>query len=198
MRHRLSAALVCATAALWAGSGVPAAHADPPPPDPALIGPAAGGEAPPPSPVDTFAAASEQTKSNPTGFLSGLMGPGGLAANAGIGLTAASPVDPLAAGWNLLLPNNYRMPAGDNPYVLESGVAPGPFARVDAFKGQHAIAHGGMGRMPGSELGAPLPGTAPLPGSNIPAGLEQYYVPPGAPGDAPPAVPIFDPAAPAG
>ena len=193
MRYRLSSALVCATAAVWAlASGV--ASADP---DPVLIGPAGTGDAPPPpppAPVDPFAAASEATKSNPTGFLTQFLGPGGPSADSGIGLSAPSPVDPLAAGWSLLLPNNYRMPAGENPYVLQSGVAPGPFARVDAFKGQHAIAHGGMGRMPGNELGAPLPGTAPLPGMNVPAGLEQYYVPPAAPADVPPVVPLIPPA----
>lgn len=196
MRHRLSATLVCATAAFWAlASGVAAADPEPAQPDPALIGPAAAGDAPPPpAPVDPFVAASDATKSNPTGFLTQFLGPGGPSAGAGIGLSAPSPVDPLAAGWSLLLPNNYRMPAGDNPYVLQSGVAPGPFARVDAFKGQHAIAHGGMGRMPGTELGSPLPGTAPLPGTNVPAGLEQYYVPPVAPSDAAPAVPVFPPA----
>lgn len=195
MRNRLSSALVCATAAVWAlASGV--ASADP---DPVLIGPA-GGDAPPPAPapVDPFAAASEQTKSNPTGFLTQFLGPGGVSAGAGIGLSEPSPVDPFAAGWSLLTPNSYRMPAGDNPYALESGVAPGPFARVDAFKGQHAIAHGGMGRMPGNELGAPLPGTAPMPGMNVPAGLEQFYVPPAVPpatpGNAVPPAPLIPPA----
>ena len=193
MRHRLSAALACATA-FWAlASGIATADPEPAPTDPALIGPEAAGDAPPPAPVDPFAAASEATKSNPTGFLTQFLGPGGPSAGAGIGLSEPSPVDPLAAGWELLLPNNYRMPAGDNPYVLQSGVAPGPFARVNAFKGQHAIAHGGMGRMPGSELGIPLPGTAPLPGSNVPAGLEQFYVPPAAPADTPPPVPVIPP-----
>ncbi|MGV1088931.1 MAG: hypothetical protein ACOYBX_13190 [Mycobacterium sp.] len=198
MRHRLSAALVCATAAFWAlGSGVAAADPDPALPDPALIGPAAGSEVPPPAALD-FAAASAETKSNPTGFLTQMLAPGGISSGAAIGLSTPSPTDPLSAGLGLLIPNSYRMPAGENPYVLESGVAPGPFSRLDAFQGQHAFVHGGMGRMPGGELGVPLPGTAPLPGTNVPAGLEQYYVPPGAPSSAAPAVPIFDPAAPAG
>lgn len=193
MRSRLSAAPVFAIAALLVlGSGLAAADPEPTLPDPAVIDPAAA-DAAPPAPVDPFVAASEATKSNPTGFLTELLGPGGTSAGAGIGLSEPSPVDPLAAGWELLLPNNYRMPAGDNPYVLQSGVAPGPFARVNAFKGQHAIAHGGMGRMPGSELGIPLPGTAPLPGSNVPAGLEQFYVPPAAPADTPPPVPVIPP-----
>lgn len=193
MRHRLSAVLACATACWALASGIAIADPEPAPSDPALIG-----DAPPPAPVDPFVAASEATKSNPTGFLTQFLGPGGTSAGAGIGLSEPSPYDPLAAGWSLLLPNSYRMPAGDNPYVLQSGVAPGPFARVDAFKGQHAIAHGGMGRMPGNELGAPLPGTAPLPGMNVPAGLEQYYVPTAvpaaAPATAPPVVPLIPPA----
>ena len=72
------------------------------------------------------------------------------------------------------------MPSGEvpSPYVLQSDVPPGPFARVDAFKGAHAMIHGALGRMPGAELGQPLPGTAPPPGTNIPPGLEQFYVDP--------------------
>ena len=193
MSTRLPAALVCATAVCWAfSSGV--ASADPAPADPAVIVPTAGTDAPPPAPVDPFAAASAMTQSNPTGFLTQLLGPGGVSSGAMIGLSQAPPTDALAAAASLLMPNNYRMPAGDNPYVMESNVPPGPFARVDAFRGQHAMAHAGYGRMPGNELGVPLPGTAPQPGMNIPAGLEQYYVPPAAPADTAPVVPLIPPA----
>ncbi|MBX7433875.1 hypothetical protein JDV09_17420 [Mycobacterium sp. Y57] len=45
---------------------------------------------------------------------------------------------------------------------------------------------GGMlGQMPESQLGQPLPGTAPLPGTNIPPGLVEYLPPPPAPPSAP-------------
>ena len=75
------------------------------------------------------------------------------------------------------------MPSGevDSPYVLQTGVPAGPFARVDAFKGVHALLHGSMGRMPGAELGQPLPGTDPPPGTAIPAGIEQFLPDPALP-----------------
>jgi hypothetical protein len=51
-----------------------------------------------------------------------------------------------------------------------------------------------LGQMPQEQLGEPLPGTAPLPGTNVPPGLGQFLPdpadapPPPAPG-APPLVP---------
>ena len=62
------------------------------------------------------------------------------------------------------------------PYVLGENT-PSGFARIDAYKGAHALLHGSMGRMPGTELGQPLPGTAPPPGTAIPPGLVQYFDP---------------------
>lgn len=175
-----------------AGSGV--AGAEPaPPPDPAVIAPSAEAAAPP---LDPFAAASEQTKSDQVGTLAGLLaGPSGASPvdvlNQGVGLTAPPPFDPLASV-GILYPQYYRMPTGEetSPYVLQTDVPPSPFARVDAFRGVHALIHGGLGRMPRDELSAPLPGTAPPQGTNIPPGLEQFYVavepPPLLPPPAPP------------
>jgi hypothetical protein len=93
-------------------------------------------------------------------------------------------------------PRNFRMPTADqdSPYALAPNDNPSLFDRVNAFKGVHALTHSNLGRMPGDQLGQPLPGTAPAPGSNMPAGLEQYYVPPEAPAPAPGAAPA--PAAP--
>lgn len=91
-----------------------------------------------------------------------------------------------------LKPQNFRMPAADqaSPYALSPNDNPSPFARVNAFKGVHAITHSSLGRMPGADLGQPLPGTAPPPGTNIPAGLEQFYVDPAAaPAPAPAGMP---------
>ena len=192
MIQRALAGLAAVCAAL-AGDGVAAAEPAPPP-DPTLIELPAEAIVPPPDP---FAAASETTKSDQVGTLTDLLaGPSGASPaevlNQAVGLSAPPPVDPLAAA-GLLYPQYYRMPTGENasPYVLETDVPAGPFARVDAFKGVHALIHGGLGRMPGVELGQPLPGTAPPPGSNPPAGLEQFYIPPEAvlippvPGPAP-------------
>ncbi len=89
--------------------------------------------------------------------------------------------DPLALA-QLLMPQNYRMPTSDqaSPYALAPNSTPSPFARIDAWKGVHALMHSNLGRIPGSELGQPLTGTAPPPGTNLPPGLEQFYVDPAA------------------
>lgn len=85
------------------------------------------------------------------------------------------PLDQLAPV-TLLEPQTYRMPDGSvpSPYVLTQGVPPGPFALINGLQGLHALLHGSMGRMPGEDLGAALPGTAPPAGTALPPGLEQY------------------------
>lgn len=190
MIERALAGFAGVVAAL-AASGV--AGAEPaPPPDPAVVAEAPEAAAPP---VDPFTVASEQTKSDQVGTLAGLLaGPSGASPvdvlNQGVGLTAPPPFDPLAAV-GILYPQYYRMPSGEetSPYVLQTDVPPGPFARVDAFRGVHALIHGGLGRMPRGELSAPLPGTAPPPGTNVPPGLEQFYIPAEPPPLLPPPVP---------
>ncbi len=87
---------------------------------------------------------------------------------------AAPDVNVLDAG-QFLNPMNYRMPTPDqvSPYPLAPVTDPGPFARVEAMKAAHAMAHGALGRMPIGELSQPLPGTAPPVGTVIPAGPVQ-------------------------
>ncbi|MGI9163865.1 MAG: hypothetical protein ACR2JI_13250 [Mycobacterium sp.] len=150
--------------------------------------PAAGAAAAGAPAADAPAAASPAMSANPLAM-----------ANQGVGLTGTPPVDPLASVSSLYA-HNFRMPSGDeaSPYVLQTDVPPGPFARVDALKGLHAMLHGSLGRVPRSELGQALPGTAPPPGTNLPPGLEQFYVPPDAPADIPPPVPPFPLDTPAG
>lgn len=74
-----------------------------------------------------------------------------------------------------LLPQNYQMPEPNeqSPYALAPAV-PGPFARIDALQGLHALLYAAMGRMSVEQLGEPLPGTAPPPGTALPPGLEQH------------------------
>ncbi len=97
----------------------------------------------------------------------------------------------------LLAPQNYRVPSPDqvSPYPLAPAGQPSPFARINQWQGMHAMLHGALGRMPADQLGQPLPGTAPPPGVNIPAGPEQFLPDPA---DAvtpppPPAAPIPPP-----
>lgn len=133
------------------------------------------------------AAALQQT--NPVSVMQDL-----LAASpqpAAVGVAPPPPgTAPGADPWTLaqsLYPQNFRMPTPDmSPYALAPNDTPSPFARIDAWKGVHALVHSNLGRMPGDELGQPLPGTAPPPGTNLPPGLEQFYVDPAAVPPLPP------------
>ena len=169
-------------AALLAAAPTAAAEPVPPPPDPAVlvpVDPAVDAAAAVPAP-NPFTANSQLTKENPLlGFVDMLSqsSPATLMIPPPAPGTAAA-ANPLA-GVELLMPENYGMPGGDSasPYALGEGNN-GPFARVNAFKGVHALGHAGLGRMPREMLGQPLPGTAPPPGTSVPAGLEQFYVDP--------------------
>jgi hypothetical protein len=192
MRYRNSAARAVAAGLMAAAAGLSAsvvAAADPPPAvDPAIPVPPPAPDAPPPAadpeahPLTGFA--------NVIGGLSGqelLLGQSSAPALPGTAEFTPPNVD-ILNGASLLLPQNYRVPPEDqnSPYQLAPGV-PGPFARVDALKGVHAIVHGALGRMPADQLGEPLPGTAPPPGTNIPPGPEQFLPDPAIP--LPPPVP---------
>lgn len=192
-----------AAAALTVGGAVaPMATAtadDPPPVDPGAPPPPQGFIPPPGTISDSL-----------NGFASVLGGPAGnqllLGQTSAPALGGTAPAAPPSAdilnGAQLLMAQNNSMPTPDqtSPYQLGPG-ADGPFARVNQWKGVHAFLHGALGRMPADQLGQPLPGTAPLPGINIPAGPEQFLPdpaappPPGAPG-VPPAPAPLDPALP--
>ena len=172
------------------------AAGDPTPPDPALIGPtpaagvaplaaedpapaapAADGPAAPPSPAAPLSTA-QQTKANPVGTLTDLLRGAVTAGSANPAVQQSVPATNSLASVGMLMPQSFGMPTGDqpSPYVLGENT-PSGFARIDAYKGAHALLHGSLGRMPGTELGQPLPGTAPPPGTAIPPGLVQYFDP---------------------
>lgn len=60
---------------------------------------------------------------------------------------------------------------------------------IDYAKGAHGLWHMGIGQMPQDQLGQPLAGTAPPPGTNIPAGPEQFLPDPAPPPGLPPTPP---------
>ena len=104
--------------------------------------------------------------------------------------------------------NAYGLPQNDVPSAPGQGqqfdVAPGEensdvsrrqwLGRyIDLYR-DGRLKGGLLGQMPQEQLGQPLPGTAPLPGTNIPPGLVQYLPDPAAsppPGD--PAAPVAPP-----
>jgi hypothetical protein len=183
MTHWLTAVFAAAGLGVVAVAGAAAATADPEPAPP-IIAPDADPAAPTPPPVDPLYAAAGLTKDNPVTAMADLMG------------TSRSPVtvfgesvQPGVQGGDQLvpptslMPQYYRMPTPDmtSPYLLTQDAPAGPFARVDAFKGVHALLHGALGRMPADQLGDPLPGTAPPPGFVLPPGPEQFLPDPAAP-----------------
>jgi len=213
MRAAVSSGLCVAALAVTSATAM--ADSVAPAPEPVLLAEVPVGAAAPGVPVgaatpgvpDPVATPSAVTKQNPLSAFADVLAqatPNSVLAPLTAPGAAAAP-DPLASA-GMLMPQNYRMPTGElpSPYVLATGVEPGPFARVDGWKGLHAMVHGALGRMPGAELGQPLPGTAPPPGTAIPLGLVQFLpdpaelVPtnPAAPADAAPLIPL--PVPPAG
>jgi len=190
-----AAIAACLALSMWAGlapaSADPVGPADPIGPVPVPPGvaapavPALPAEAVPPAPAPTtmLGQFTQVAESNPFGALTDLLADS--PQPPAIGLSPLPPetvssgpgADPLTLAM-LLMPQNYRAPTADqtSPYPLAPNVAPSPFARVDAWKGMYALANGGLGRMPGDQLGQPLPGIAPPPGSNPSPGLEQFYL----------------------
>lgn len=180
-RCRAAVSGALGVAALLAPTPTAVAEPVPPPSDPAVLVPAdpAVDAAPTAVPaLDPFAANSQATKENPLMAFSTIMAQPSPATLLVPPASAGTAENPLI-GLDLLMPTSYGMPTGDaaSPYVLGEGNN-GPFARINAFKGVHALGHAGLGRMPREMLGQPLPGTAPPPGTAVPAGLEQFYVDP--------------------
>ena len=165
LTRTIATAAAAAVIAVPGLSPAPAGAEPVPPPEPVVPAPALPL---PPAPPPT---AAELTAEDPGAALTGLIGTGAA--------VAAITPDMLGTA-SLLFPQNYRMPGDDqlSPYPLTEGVPPGPFARIDAYRGVHALLHGALGRMPRDQLGVPLPGTAPLPGAVLPPGLEQFLPPP--------------------
>lgn len=185
-RAVLAAGLIAWAAAVAAAAP---AGADPAPPFPAptypVPPPAVDGPPEPPVPYSPYVAA-EETRNNPAGVFTDLIAGANqyqLAQPATPALPGAVPFQAPSADMlesiSLLMPQNFGMPGDEqqNPYALAQGVAPGPFARVDAFQGVRALLHGALGRMPREELGLPLAGTAPPPDAVIPPGLVQFLPP---------------------
>jgi hypothetical protein len=88
-------------------------------------------------------------------------------------------------------PTNFSLAGqGQQSMYSYTPAAPGapPPTFIDNARGAHGIWNYGMGRLTTEQLGEPLPGTAPPPGTNIPAGLAPDPNDPSAP---PPPQPPF-------
>jgi len=168
MAGGLCVAAFVATAATAAADTVA-----PPQPEPVLLAEVPVVDVPPV--VDPFVTTSQVTRQSPLAAFSDVLAQASPDVLLKPSTVTEGAPDPLASV-GMLFPKNYRMPTGElpSPYQLATDVEQGPFARVNGWKGLHAMIHGSLGRMPGVELGQPLPGTAPPPGTAIPPGLVQF------------------------
>lgn len=180
-------------------SSAATAAADPPPPvpaDPAAPAPAFDPAAPPPTAMGTVGAILNQSTASPTGF--DLL----LSQTSMPGLPGSQPPAPP----DLSVVNTVPYLFGPNQKLAEQGQqsmysagptdldAPAPTGRIDSFQRAHGLWHEGLGRLDQSQLGQPLPGTAPPPGTNLPPGPMQFLpdnygappAPPPPPGTPPP------------
>lgn len=222
-RRRKSAANITAVGLMTVGAAVAlaataAADPDPdPPPAPVFIDPAAP---PPPAtpPLPGFGAPLGPAGMDVLAQNGQVSNPGALGAPPTIGLDSTTILGqnplPSAPGANPgaipdLSPynNGYGIGQCAKPSAPgkcdQFGVAPEDqnsdapshqwFGRyVDLYRA--GLLKGGMlGQVPQEQLGEPLPGTAPLPGTRIPQGLDQFQPDPAAP---PPGAPPGPPGAP--
>jgi hypothetical protein len=166
-----------------------AAAADPAPPVPA--DPAAPTGPPDPGPpataMDTMTGILGQSTSSPTGF--DLL----LSQSPVPGVPGNQPAAPMGVSAldspQYLFGPNMKLSEQGQQSMYSTGPtdpnAPPPSGRIDGLQRAHGIWHQGMGRLDLAQLGQPLPGTAPPPGTNLPPGPEQFLPdpppPPGAP-----------------
>jgi len=188
---------LCIAAFVATAATAAADPAVPPTPDPVLLAEVPVGDVPPV--LDPFTTTSQVTKQSPLAAFADVLAQASPDVILKPSTSTEGAPDPLASV-GTLFPKNYRMPTGElpSPYQLATDVEQGPFARVNGWKGLHAMLHGALGRMPGAELGQPLPGTAPPPGTAIPPGLVEFLPDPAELVPADPALLIPPSPAPAG
>ena len=203
MVQRQVATLAAGVAAVGAALAFSAtAAAEPPPPEPV-----------PPAPADPAPPA-------PTGFLppagtvQNFIPDGGLAPGSGYdfllgqaplpSVTSGQAGQPPAPGTILdpqaiqaLRPTNFALAGqGQSSIYSYTPAAPGapPAGFLENARGSHGLWNYQMGKLDPGQLGQPLPGTAPPPGTNIPVGLAPDIPDPAA--APPPGVPLLPPAPP--
>lgn len=204
VRNHVAAVLaagVLTVGAAVASTATAAADEPPPPADPA---PAPTGFLPPAGTLQSFLPEGGMAPGSGYDFLLGQaplpQAQGGQPAPVIVGADGQpvpapqSPtiLDPQAI--QALRPTNFAL-AGQGQQSLYSNTPAAPDAPPPGFlenaKGAHGIWNYQMGKLDPTQLGQPLPGTAPPPGTNIPLGLVDNLPDPSAPPPAgtPPTVP---------
>jgi hypothetical protein len=217
-RKILAVANIAAAGFLTVGAAVAfaaTATADPPPPDPALPVPGAPEPPPPPGPpVPVLGAplgpaglgvlAQNGQEQNPAAL--------GAPPITGLDQTTVLGQNPLPSppgGGPGVVPNLNVFNNAYGPQQCLAPSAPGKCEQFDVAPGDEnadvsrrqwlgryidmyraGMLKGGLlGQVPQEQLGEPLPGTAPPPGTNIPPGLVQFQPDPAAPPDSAPPPP---------
>jgi hypothetical protein len=101
----------------------------------------------------------------------------------------------------MMRPDNFALAGqGQESMYSHTPVAPDapPPGLLGNLKGAHGLWNYGMGRLTTDQLGQPLPGTAPPPGTNIPVGLAPDPNDPTAPPPPQPPFPFTTAGLPAG
>ena len=200
-----AAGMLAVGAAVASAATAAADEPPPPPPAPADPAPAPTGFLPPAGTLQSFLPQNGMAPGSGYDFLLGqapMPTPqGGQPTPTVVGadgqIVPATPqqtlVDPQAIA--ALKPTNFSLAGqGQTSYYSNTPAAPDapPPSFIDNAKGAHGIWNYQMGKLDPTQLGQPLPGTAPPPGTNIPVGLApepdpSAPPPPGAPQPAPPA-----------
>ncbi len=191
MVQRQVATLAAAVAAVGAAIAFSATAAAEPPPPPEPVPPAPANPAPP-APTGFLP---------PAGTVQNFIPDGGLAPDSGYDfLLGQAPVPSVTSGQagqapapgtildpqaiQALRPTNFALAGqGQNSIYSYTPAAPDapPGGFLENARGSHGLWNYQMGKLDPSQLGQPLPGTAPPPGTNIPVGLAPDMPDPAAP-----------------
>jgi hypothetical protein len=158
----------------WAIAAAATAAADPPPPaDPTAP---ADPAAPAPLPGISGPMGAQLTAPGQSFNLAELLLPQHQVPSVPGGQPAA-PADYSALNPTYLMPPNFKLSEQANGETFYGSAPNDPNApspdKWEYFKRAHGAWHSVMGKLDQDQLGQPLPGTAPLPGSNIPAGTGE-------------------------
>ena len=162
-----------------------------PPPGPVEPAPPAEGQPGAPPAITPLIEGDVPQSPNPSPGYDFLLGQSPLPTAPG-----SQPVQPIwfldQAVTQSMMPTNFALAGqGQQSYYSYTPITPDapPAGLLDNLRGAHGLWHYEMGRLDQSQLGEPLPGTAPPPGTNIPVGLGENLPDPVAP------PPVLNPAA---
>jgi hypothetical protein len=193
----LASGMLAVGAAVALSATAAADELPPPPPAPADPAPAPTGFLPPAGTLQNFIPQEAMAAGSGNDFLLGQAplptAQGGQPAPVMVGADG----QPIPAGQaptlvdqsaiQMMRPDNFALAGqGQESMYSHTPVAPDapPPGLMQNLKGAHGLWNYQMGKVDPSQLGQPLPGTAPPPGTNIPLGVADFLPDPATPGGA--------------